>query len=226
MRVLIVDDDSTLAALVQRALEREGDVACVAGDGATALALAASWKPDAILLDLTLPDGDGLDVAREIRARSAVPILMVTARAGEDDRVLGLDTGADDYIVKPFSVRELLARLRAAVRVHSGEPPQGGVVQARDLTLDPQTRRVTRESEVLDLTPKEFEILRLLMIGGGAPVRRGDLTRAVWGVDAIEGANTLDVHISWLRRKLDRDPLATPYIQTLRGIGFRLHCEE
>ena len=226
MRVLIVEDDPTLSALLQRTLEREGYVACIAGNAALALELAASWQPDAILLDLTLPDMDGLDVAAEIRSRSAVPILMVTARAGEDDRVLGLDMGADDYIVKPFGVAELLARLRAAVRVHGGTPVKDGLIRVRDLVLDPDSRQATRGRDELDLTPKEFEILRLLMINAGNPVRRGDLTRAEWGLGATEGANTLDVHMSWLRRKVERDPPAATYIETLRGIGFWLRCEE
>jgi len=222
MRVLVVEDETTIARPLRRALEREGYDVSVCETGHGALKLARTWVPDLILLDLLLPDMDGRDVAREIRTTSQTPIIMVTARAEESDRVVGLEIGADDYVTKPFSVTELIARMRAVTRRASVGTRAGGVLRFKDLRLDLETYRAYQEDRELDLTHKEFELLRILMLRPGAIVRREELVRAVWNLLLAESGKTLDVHLSVLRKKLGDAARRPRYIETVRGVGFRL----
>lgn len=222
LRVLVVEDEPSIAKPLRRALEREGFLVAVAETGGAAIDVGCGWRPDAILLDLGLPDMDGRTVAREIRRTSSVPILMVTARAAEADRVEGLDIGADDYVVKPYSVPELMARVRAAVRRRILVPDTDGELRFKDVRLDLTTFRAFRGDDEIQLTNKELEILRMLMARPGAVVRRDVLIRSVWNISPAEGGNTLDVHVSSLRKKLADDPRRPRYIETVRAIGFRL----
>jgi DNA-binding response OmpR family regulator len=211
-----------MVAPVRRALEREGYAVAACDTGRGALALAARWQPDVILLDLMLPDLDGRDVARELRAASDVPIIMVTARGEETDRVAGLELGADDYVVKPFSLPELVARIRAVVRRRGPGPRPSEILVHKDLRLDLERYRAFRGDRELALTAKEFELLRMLMRRPGALVRREELVRAVWNLSLHESGKTLDVHMSSLRRKIGDDARRPRYIETVRNVGFRL----
>jgi DNA-binding response OmpR family regulator len=218
MRLLIVEDEDSIAIPLADGLRREGfDVERVA-TGAEAL---AAPEPDLMLLDLRLPDMDGYAVAREVRMRSRVPIIMVTARGEEVDRVVGLEIGADDYVVKPFGLRELIARINAVMRRTS----DGGTVDegpdemtAGPLTVSLRTRRVTMGNDEVHLTPREFDILPMLMADAGAVVSRDDLLRRLWGTTWAVQTKAIDVHVSSLRRKLG-DPT---WVETVRGVGFRL----
>jgi DNA-binding response OmpR family regulator len=223
LRVLVVEDEFGIAKPLRNALEREGYLVSVSDTGGGALKLVRTWLPDVVLLDLMLPDIDGREVAREIRTFSGVPIIMVTARADESDRIVGLEIGADDYVTKPYSIGELIARIRAVTRRAKGSATTaGGALKFKDLTLEPDTYRVYRGDARLSLSQKEFEILRMLMEHPGAVVSRADLVHGVWNLPLYEGSKTLDVHMSWLRRKLDDDASAPSYIETVRGVGFRL----
>jgi DNA-binding response OmpR family regulator len=194
--------------------------------GHAALKVARSWEPDVVLLDLLLPDLDGRDVAREIRSRSDTPIIMVTARSDESERVAGLEIGADDYVVKPFSLPELMARIRALLRRASGRERSEDELSFKDLRLDLASYRAFQADRQLDLTAKEFEVLRLLMRTPGALVRRGEVARAVWNMSLAESGKTIDVHLSSLRRKLGDDAREPRYVQTVRGLGYRLAADE
>jgi len=222
MRVLVVEDETTIARPLRRALEREGYDVSVCETGHGALKLARTWVPDLVLLDLLLPDMDGRDVARELRTTSQIPIIMVTARAEENDRVVGLEIGADDYVTKPFSVTELIARMRAVTRRSTVAARTGDVLRFKDLRLDLDTYRAYQTERELDLTHKEFELLRVLMLRPGAIVRREELVRAVWNLLVAESGKTLDVHMSVLRKKLGDEARHPRYIETVRGVGFRL----
>jgi DNA-binding response OmpR family regulator len=225
MRVLIVEDEPKMVAPVRRALEREGHSVATCDTGRGALGMARRWEPDVILLDLMLPDVDGRDVARELRASSRVPIIMVTARGDETDRVAGLELGADDYVVKPFSLPELIARIRAVVRRSEPAAVPEDVLVFKDLRLDLARYRAFRGEDELPLTNKEFELLRMLIRRPGVLVRREELVRAVWNMSLDESGKSLDVHMSGLRRKLGDQPRRPRYIETVRSAGFRL-CEE
>jgi DNA-binding response OmpR family regulator len=219
MRVLVVEDDESIAVPLCDGLRREGfDVDRVAtGEDALAAALAPGVAFGAVLLDLNLPDLDGLDVCRRVRAESAVPILCLTARSDEAERVAGLDAGADDYIVKPFGFRELVARIHAVTRRGSGrEVPD--IQRIGDLEIDRRARRVCIGGVDVGLTPKEFGILAALAEDAGAAVEREDLLERVWGGPWYGPTKTLDVHVASLRRKLG-DPR---WIESVRGVGFRL----
>ena len=225
MRVLVVEDESTIARPLRRALEREGYEVSTCETGHAALKVARSWSPDLILLDLMLPDIDGRDVAREIRTSSQVPIIMLTARAEESDAVIGLEIGADDYVTKPFGVGELIARMRAVTRRTKEGTMRGDVLTFKDLRLDVNAYRAYHGDVELDLTHKEFELLRILMLRPGAMLRREELVRAVWDIPASESGKTLDVHVSVLRKKLGDDARRPQYIETVRGVGIRLVAE-
>jgi DNA-binding response OmpR family regulator len=227
MRVLVVEDESTIARPLRRALEREGYVVSLCDTGHSALRLARTWNPDVILLDLLLPDIDGRDVAREIRARSSVPIIMVTSRGEESDRVAGLELGADDYVVKPFSVPELVARMRAVSRRVAPAPvATGTILEFKDLRLDLSSYRAFKGDNELELTNKEFELLRMMMMHPGTLVRRDEVVRAIWNVSLGESGKTLDVHVSSLRKKLGDEARRPRYIETVRSVGFRLAADE
>jgi DNA-binding response OmpR family regulator len=222
--ILLVEDEPAIAEPLAETLTREGFVLEVAGTVADAIEAVGRVRPDLILLDLMLPDGSGYDVCREVRRTSQVPIIMLTARGEEADRVIGLELGADDYVVKPFSAREVAARVRAVLRRAAAPAPapaaQEGAVQVGDVRLDPATRSVTRDGEPVEVTRKEFELLRLLMGSAGAVVTRERLIDEVWDTNWFGSTKTLDVHVSALRRKLGDDSAAPRYIHTVRGVGF------
>ena len=215
MHILVVEDEDAIADPLVAGLQREGyDVSRVAtGEGA----LDAS-PADLVLLDLRLPDIDGLDVCRRLRERSRVPIIVLTARGEEADRVVGLELGADDYIVKPYGLREWIARIRAVMRRAASFAGGEGPLRAGDLEVDERSRRAVLEGRELDLTPKEFELLAALARDPGAAVSRQRLLAEVWQTSWYGSSKTIDVHVAALRRKLG-DP---GWIETVRGVGFRL----
>jgi DNA-binding response OmpR family regulator len=215
-RVLLVEDDSAIADPLARALKREGYDVDVYGDGPSALA-GADDGADLVVLDLGLPGMDGLEVCRQMRAMgSDVPVLVLTARADEVDTVVGLDAGADDYVTKPFRLAELLARVRALLRRGGGETDRAPAVR-----IDQQGRRAFLDDKELQLTAKEFDVLRVLVREAGRVVPREQLLREVWAQRWLGSTKTLDMHISWLRRKLGDDVANPRYIKTVRGVGFR-----
>ena len=225
--ILLVEDEESITVPLSEALQREGFEPQVAGTAAEALELAKSTDPDLVLLDVMLPDGSGFDVCRELRARSRTPIIMLTARGDEADRVAGLEAGADDYIVKPFSAREVAARIRAVLRRSSPEPePTGGPLRVGDVTLDPASHEAAVDGRELDLSRKEFDVLRLLMENAGTVVKRERLLEEVWETNWFGSTKTLDVHVSALRRKLGDDTAEPKYIHTVRGVGFRFAAPE
>jgi two-component system response regulator RegX3 len=228
--ILMVEDEQSITVPLSEALAREGFDTEVAGTVAEALELAGRVAPDLVLLDVMLPDGSGYDVCRELRRESRVPIIMLTARGEETDRVVGLELGADDYIVKPFSAREVAARIRAVLR-RSGEAAaapsrETAALEVGDLRLDPARRSATLGGDELDLTRKEFELLELLLREAGSVITRERLIDEVWDVNWFGSTKTLDVHVSGLRRKLGDDPSSPRYLHTVRGVGFRFSGPE
>jgi two-component system, OmpR family, response regulator RegX3 len=227
--ILLVEDEPAIAEPLAETLTREGFLLHVAGTAADAVDAAASLRPDLILLDLMLPDGSGFDVCREVRRASQVPIIMLTARGDEADRVIGLELGADDYVVKPFSAREVTARVRAVLRrtaqAAAPAPAEDGPLAVADVRLDPATRSVTKAGAPVDVTRKEFDLLQLLMRSAGSVVTRERLIDEVWDVNWFGSTKTLDVHVSGLRKKLGDDSAAPRYIHTVRGVGFIFGAE-
>ena len=219
-RVLLVEDEASISEPFSNALAREGFLPVVASTVAEARALLAEREPDIVLLDLMLPDGDGRELARELRAKSQVPIIMLTARGSEIDRVVGLELGADDYVVKPFAAAEVIARIRAVLRRSRGREPSG-TLTAGDVTVDVAARRAWLEGRELSLTRKEFDLLARLARSAGQVVTREDLMSDVWDENWFGSTKTLDVHMTALRRKLGEDSAAPRHIQTVRGVGFR-----
>ena len=223
--ILVVDDEQKIVKLARDYLEEGGFRVLTAADGKTALAVARSDRPDLIVLDLMLPGMDGLDVCRALRRESDVPIIMLTARAEEADRLIGLELGADDYITKPFSPRELVARVRALLRRAQGEVYQPGVVRAGELEIDLDGHRVTLAEEPLHLTRIEFNILATLARHPGQTYTRAQLLDRLHGF-AYEGYDrSIDAHIKNLRRKLEADPTEPRYILTVYGVGYRFTDE-
>jgi two-component system response regulator RegX3 len=229
-RILFVEDERSISEPFSKALAREGFEPHVAGTAARALELAGSLEPDLILLDLHLPDGDGRDVCRAIRARSGVPIIILTARGTETDRIVGLELGADDYVVKPFSGAEVIARIRAVLRraapaaAGAEEPEQP--ISIDDLHVDLAARRATLKDEELALSRKEFDLLAELVRNAGRVVTREDLMDRVWDENWFGSTKTLDVHVRWLRGKLGETAENAHYLQTVRGVGFRFRGPE
>ena len=221
MRILVVDDERSVREAVDRALRLEGYRTELAGDGRAALTAIAQAPPDAMVLDVLMPEVDGLEVCRRLRAAGdRTPVLMLTARDAIDDRVDGLDAGADDYLVKPFALEELLARVRALLRrARDGE--EGGVLRFADLTLDRATREVTRGDRPIDLTRTEFSLLELLIEHPRQVLSRTQIYEAVWGFDFGESSNSLGVYIGYLRRKTEGEG-ETRLIHTVRGVGYAL----
>jgi len=217
MRILVVEDDDAIAEPLVDGLRREGFGVERAATGSAALAAAAA---DVVLLDLRLPDMDGLDVCRALRERSAVPIIVVTARGEESDRVVGLELGADDYVVKPFGLRELIARIRAVTRRASTREQAYEPLRVGALIVDERARRARLEECELELTPKEFDLLAALAREPGAAVSRRRLLEDVWETTWYGSSKTIDVHVASLRRKLG-DPA---WIETVRGVGFRIRA--
>jgi two-component system, OmpR family, response regulator MprA len=216
-RVLVVEDDAEIADVLRRTLRQEGHEVRSAGDGVEALAVAEEFIPDLVVLDLGLPKLDGVEVLRRLRAESDVPILILTARTETEDRVEGLDTGADDYLVKPFERQELLARMRALMR---RRPPRGSAsLTVGDLRLNPDTREVARGERTIDLTNREFELLEYLMRNQRLVISRERLLEDVWDYDPTAMTNTIDVFISNLRRKLEAGG-EPRLLHTKRGAGY------
>jgi len=224
-RVLVVEDETAISEPLAEHLARDGFAADVVATMGEARETFRREPPDVILLDVMLPDGDGRDLSRYIRKQSDVPIIMLTARSEEIDRVLGLELGADDYVVKPFSARELTARIRAILRRgRLGE--RRGVIEIGDLRLDPGSRTLTKNGGAIELAAREFDLLHLLMANAGSVVRREHIMDEVWDPHWFGATKTLDVHISWLRKKIEDDPSAPRYITTIRGVGFRFVSAE
>jgi len=225
-RVLVVDDEATLVDTIRYNLRREGYEVQVAGEGNEAIRLARASAPDLVVLDLMLPGLDGLEVCRQLRRESIVPILMLTAKDDEVDKIVGLEVGADDYMTKPFSMRELLARVRAMLRrsrmaQQAGEADGAQAVRSGDLEADPLQRRVTLGEKSLQLKPKEFDLLVYLMQQRGRVLTRDQLLEKVWGYTFGGDTRTVDVHIRWLREKIEEDPGTPRRLETVRGVGYR-----
>ncbi len=219
MRILVVEDEAKVAAFVRQALEEEGHSVETVGDGDEGLERARAADYDLVILDWLLPGRDGLSVCRALREdKNRVPVLMLTARDAVEDRIAGLDTGADDYLTKPFALGELLARVRALLRRGGGAPP---LLTVGDLTLDPATRRVRRGDRELWLSAREFSLLDCLMRNAGRTLTRSLLLEHVWDFHFDAGTNVVDVYINYLRNKVDRGR-PTKLIHTVRGVGYRL----
>jgi len=227
--VLIVEDEACFIGALQSGLPREGFTVTIARDGAEALDIYERLAPDLILLDVMLPKVSGIDVCREIRAKSNVPIIMVTAKGAEIDTVVGLEVGADDYITKPYRLRELVARMRAVLRRRTGgdtevtaaAPAVNDVIEIGDVRLDHERHEVTIRGESVKLPLKEFELLALLLENAGRVLTRDVLIDRVWGSDYVGDTKTLDVHVKRLRSKVESDPADPQSIITIRGLGYK-----
>lgn len=227
-KVLVVEDDKTLLEVLKYNLAKEGYEVATAGDGVKALDTARSVKPELVILDIMLPGLDGLEVCRILRKESTVPILMLTAKTEEVDRVVGLEIGADDYMTKPFSMRELLARVRAMLRRVEmlrreatdavSAPP---LIRAGDIEIDVARHTVTCGSRTIDVSPKEFELLAFLASNPGHVFGRAHLLEQIWGYDFEGDTRTVDVHVRWLRQKIEADPANPAHIITVRGVGYK-----
>jgi two-component system alkaline phosphatase synthesis response regulator PhoP len=222
--ILVVDDEPGIVAIARDYLDRAGFRVITAGDGVTALRLARTERPNLLVLDLMLPGMDGLDVARALRqdpATKALPIIMLTARVEETDRVIGLELGADDYVIKPFSPRELIARVRAVLRRTEGERDTAGLIHIGDLVIDLQRRSVRRGNTPIELTATEFDLLAILAREPGRPFTRAQLLELAYDVSYAGFDRTVDAHIKNLRRKIEPDPRNPRYILTLYGVGYK-----
>ncbi len=217
--VLVVDDEPHIVQLVRLYLQNEGFQVEAAFDGKQALEKARAVRPDLIVLDIMMPGLDGLEVTRELRKTSAVPIIFLTARGEDVDRIVGLELGADDYMAKPFNPRELVARVKAVLRRTQAAPEPPGVLEVGNVRLDPPRREVTIGGQPVQLRQKEFDLLTAFMQHAGVVLERERLLRLVWGTDYFGDTRTIDVHVAWLREKLNG---ATVKIQTVWGVGYKL----
>ena len=224
-KILVVDDEEPIQELLRFNLEKEGYLVCVAKDGQEALKQVENDQPDLLVLDLMLPGMDGLEVCRKLRSNpkfQQIPIIMLTAKGEEIDKILGLELGADDYMTKPFSPRELLARIKARLRrPNLQEEADARIIIRGELRVDVTGFRVHVRGEETELTPKEFELLRVLVAHPGKVYSREELLERIWGYEYDGDTRTVDVHIRHLRLKVERDPSNPEYIETLRGIGYR-----
>jgi phosphate regulon transcriptional regulator PhoB len=227
MKVLVVDDEMPIAEAVAYNLRKEGHEPLIANDAEQALALFQTKRPDLIILDIMLPSASGFDVCRRIRRISRVPIIMLTARAEETDRVVGLEIGADDYVTKPFSMRELMARVKTVLRraSESGSAVSEGRLEAGPIVVDAGSHEVTVSGRSVSLTPKEFDLLHFFVGHPGRAFARSVLLDRVWGADAYVGERTVDVHVRWLREKIEPEPSHPRYLLTVRGVGYKLVVE-
>lgn len=223
--VLVVEDEDSFVEALTIGLKREGFRVQVARDGAEALDVFDAVKPDLVLLDVMLPKVSGIDVCRELRRRSSVPIIMVTAKGSEIDTVVGLEVGADDYVTKPYRLRELVARMRAVLRRRSADAApvvaDGEVLAVGDVALDPERHEVVIRGDSVALPLKEFELLELLLANAGRVLPRDTLIDRVWGTDYVGDTKTLDVHVKRLRAKVEPDPATPTRIVTIRGLGYK-----
>jgi two-component system, OmpR family, response regulator RegX3 len=225
-RVLVVEDEESFSDALSYMLRREGFDAVVAATGPDALAEFDRGGADIVLLDLMLPGLSGTEVCRALRSRSNVPIIMLTAKDGEIDKVVGLELGADDYVTKPYSARELVARIRAVLRRRSDSEPaaEGVVLEAGPVRMDVDRHVVSVDGELVALPLKEFDLLEFLMRNAGRVLTRGQLIDRVWGADYVGDTKTLDVHVKRLRAKLEPDPATPKYLLTVRGLGYKLEA--
>ena len=221
-RILIIEDDAGIAESVAYTLRQEGFETTVTADGPSGLKAALDGAPDLVLLDLLLPGMDGFDVFRALRRHSAVPVIMLTAKVGESDRVAGLELGADDYVTKPFYLRELVARVKLVLRRAEGGQAEEDVVRAGDLVIDRGRHAVSVAGRPVELTPREFALLECLARHAGRALTREVLLEQAWGESEYIDPRTVDVHVRWLRRKIEEDPAAPKRVVTVRGIGYRL----
>ena len=226
-RILLVEDEASFSEPLSYLLEKEGYEVAVAADGPAAIARYEAEGADLVLLDLMLPGMSGIDVCRRLRARTNVPIIMVTAKDSEIDKVVGLELGADDYVTKPYSSRELLARIKAILR-RLAEPEElvPATVEAGPVRMDVERHVVTVAGDPVNLPLKEFELLELLLRNSGRVLTRGQLIDRVWGADYVGDTKTLDVHIKRLRAKIEADPASPRHIVTVRGLGYKFEAEE
>lgn len=224
VKILVVDDELKIARLVRDYLTEAGFSVVTASDGEAAVSLARSDKPDLVVLDLGLPKMDGLDVTRTLRSFTPIPIVMLTARSDETDRIIGLELGADDYIVKPFSPRELVARVKAVLRRTTGQV-RSDVIRVQDLEIDLTNRNVRRNGEPVDLTTTEFDLLTALTSPAGRVFTRAQLLDSLRGVSFESYQRAIDSHIKNLRRKLEPEPGSPRYVQTVYGVGYRFNDE-
>lgn len=220
-KILVVDDEQKVLDVIVPYLEREGFQMRTALDGRAALEAARAWEPDLIVLDWMLPEVSGLDVCRELRKDSRVAIILLTARSDEADRVVGLEIGADDYLVKPFGLRELTARIRAVLRRATAPLEESPVLRRGEIAIDPDRFKVWRDDREIQLTPTEFKILLTLAERPGVIYSRLQLSRAAMGTDYLQYERTVDTHISHLRRKIEDDPAEPQFVQTVYGVGYR-----
>jgi len=228
-KVLLVEDDRTLLDVLKYNLTKEGHDVITACDGVEALNVARDKKPDLIVLDVMLPKLDGFEVCRILRREMTVPILMLTAKAGETDKVVGLELGADDYMTKPFSMREFLARIRAMLRraemtriaASSAQETAPSIIKTSDLEIDFARHKVSQSGTTIDLSPKEFDLLAFLVKNREQVFSRDQLLEKVWGYDYAGDTRTVDVHVRWLRQKIEADPANPIHLLTVRGIGYK-----
>ena len=227
-KILVVDDEPHIVELVRYNLAQEGFTVSVAYDGHEAIEKAKKDAPDLVILDLMLPYVDGLEVCRHIRKESSVPILVLTAKHGEQERVVGLESGADDYVTKPFSPRELVARVRAILRrtAREAQRPAATPIAVGGLALDPTTHEVHLNGRAIDLTTKEFDLLQLLLSHPNRVFTRDFLLEHIWGYDYFGSTRTVDMHISRLREKIEDVPNTPTYIMTVRGVGYKLKKDQ
>ena len=222
-KILLIDDDPLITKPIARSLQQHSYQVLVANNGRKGLDMALEQQPDLVVLDIMMPEMDGWEVCKELRAQSGVPILMLTALDDEIDRILGLELGADDFLTKPISARELLARIRAMLRrveIDKAEPATI-TLESNGLLVELENRQVYKNGELLTLRYKEFELLTLLMSNAGKIVSRAQIFDDVWGTDWLGDTRTLDVHVRWLREKIEDDPSHPTQIQTVRGVGYR-----
>ncbi|MFP5576615.1 MAG: response regulator [Acidimicrobiia bacterium] len=226
LTVLVVEDEESFVEALTVGLSREGFRVQVARDGDAALEMFDAVRPDVVLLDVMLPKVSGIDVCRELRKRSQVPIIMVTAKGSEIDTVVGLEVGADDYVTKPYRIRELVARMRAVMRrtAERGVDLPTDAIQVEDIALDPERHEVRIRGEQVQLPLKEFELLHVLLANAGRVITREQLIDRVWGSDYVGDTKTLDVHVKRLRGKVEVDPAHPRRIVTIRGLGYKLEA--
>lgn len=225
-RILVVDDERNIVELLKFNLEKEGYDVLAAFDGIDAVKLARDEKPDLIILDIMLPGQGGLEVCRQLRKETKTPIIMATAKGEEIDKILGLELGADDYVTKPFSPRELLARVKAILRRTSVRPEDQNEIVIKDVNINLVKHEVKVRGELVDLKPKEFELLKLLITNTGKVFTRDFLLEQLWGYDYLGDTRTVDVHVRRIRQKVEEDPASPRFLKTVHGIGYKFQFDE
>jgi phosphate regulon transcriptional regulator PhoB len=224
MKILVVDDEQPIVEAVAYSLKKDGFTVLTATDAEQCLELVRSESPDLVILDVMLPSASGFDICRILRKQGSIPIIMLTARADETDRVVGLELGADDYVIKPFNMRELMARVKSVLRRTSAQDASGSsVLQSGNLIIDPARYEVTIDGKPLSLSPKEFELLRFFVTHPGQVFSRAVLLDRVWGAEAYVEERTVDVHVRWLREKIEMQPSQPTRLLTVRGVGYKFH---